>query len=360
MAATGFRFERFDLDPANRRLTQDGMPVELSARYLDALLLLVRAPGQLVSKDRFMAEVWRGIPVTDEALTQCIRTLRRQLGDDAASPRFIETVPKHGYRFIAPVEERGDAPASAPPPVRRLRWDDAALTTGFGILGGGMAGLIGGLIYGFAASAQPAQAGAASALLVLLSVAILLATVGAAGVSAGIAAANLLSERPWRWSVAGGAAGGLVVGALGKMLGLDAFSLLLGQSPGNITGGLEGALLGTGVGLGIWLAHRRRVPRFRDSALLGGLCGGLAGLLIALIGGRLLAGSLALLAQQFPNSRLPLQQIGGLFGETGFGPISQALSATLEGMLFGACMVGTIALARRERRDAPIPAAASD
>ena len=50
-----------------------------------------------------MGEVWRGIPVTDEALTQCIRTLRKQLGDDAARPRFIETVPKNGYRFVAPV-----------------------------------------------------------------------------------------------------------------------------------------------------------------------------------------------------------------------------------------------------------------
>ena len=99
-----FRFDRFLLDSANRRLTRDGVPVELNARYLDALGLLVRDAGQLVTKDRFLDEVWRGVPVTDEALTQCIKTLRRQLGDSAASPRLIETVPKHGYRFIAPVE----------------------------------------------------------------------------------------------------------------------------------------------------------------------------------------------------------------------------------------------------------------
>ena len=358
MAATGFRFESFHLDPGNRRLTRDGAPVELNARYLDALVLLVREPGQLVHKDRFMAEVWRGIPVTDEALTQCIRTLRRQLGDEAASPRFIETVPKHGYRFIAAVRsEDGIASPSSlagplPAPLPRLpgRWDESALTAGFGVLGGSIAGLIGGLIYGLAAASQPAQAGAASALLVLLCIAILLATVGAAGVSAGIAAANALSEWPWRWSVAGGAAGGLIVGALGKMLGLDAFSLLLGQSPGNITGGAEGALLGAGVGLGVWLAHRRGAPRFRDAALLGGLSGGIAGLLVALLGGRLLAGSLALLAGQFPGARLRLDPIGGLFGEAGFGPLSQTLSATLEGALFGACVTGVIALARRERR----------
>lgn len=103
MSPGSFRFERFFLDPHDRQLRRDDAPVELNARYLDALALLVREQGRLVSKERFHEEVWRGVPVTDEALTQCIRTLRRQLGDDAASPRFIETVPKHGYRFIAPV-----------------------------------------------------------------------------------------------------------------------------------------------------------------------------------------------------------------------------------------------------------------
>ena len=105
MAPGCFRFGPFLLDADDRRLTRDGAPVELNARYLDALALLVRERGKLVSKDRFLDEVWRGVPVTDEALTQCIRTIRRQLGDDAARPRFIETVPKHGYRFIAPVSK---------------------------------------------------------------------------------------------------------------------------------------------------------------------------------------------------------------------------------------------------------------
>ena len=81
-----FAFDGFTLDPADRRLRQgDGAPVELSARYLDALALLVGEAGRLVPKQRFMDEVWRGVPVTDEALTQCIKTLRRQLGDDAAA-----------------------------------------------------------------------------------------------------------------------------------------------------------------------------------------------------------------------------------------------------------------------------------
>src|SRR4028119_172831 len=104
MAPGRFRFDQFHLDTADRQLRRGDDPVELNARYLDALILMVGEAGKLVSKDRFHQEVWRGVPVTDEALTQCIKTLRRQLGDEAGKPRFIETVPKHGYRFIAPVE----------------------------------------------------------------------------------------------------------------------------------------------------------------------------------------------------------------------------------------------------------------
>src|SRR5918997_678037 len=107
-----FRFDHFSLDPGDRQLKRDGVPVELNARYLDALTLLATEAGKLVSKDRFLDEVWNGVPVTDEALTQSIKTLRRVLGDDAASPRFIETVPKHGYRFIAPVEWVDDGPGA--------------------------------------------------------------------------------------------------------------------------------------------------------------------------------------------------------------------------------------------------------
>src|SRR5687768_14214124 len=77
MTGGRFCFGGFELDPANRRLSRDGVPVELNARYLDALVLLAGEQGRLVSKDRFLGEVWRGIPVTDEALTQCIKTLRR-------------------------------------------------------------------------------------------------------------------------------------------------------------------------------------------------------------------------------------------------------------------------------------------
>jgi hypothetical protein len=77
------------------------------------------------------------------------------------------------------------------------------------------------------------------------------------------------------------------------------------------------------------------------------LTGAAAGLLIPFLGGRMMAGSLDLLARLFPDSRLRLDPVGGLFGETGFGPISQAVTGALEGGLFSACLVGAMLLARR-------------
>src|SRR5262249_5182776 len=105
MSQMRLKFGDFTLDPDNRALWRGAERVELNARYLDALILLTREHGRLISKERFLREVWRGVPVTDEALTQCIKTLRKVLGDDAAQPRFIETAPKHGYRFVARVEQ---------------------------------------------------------------------------------------------------------------------------------------------------------------------------------------------------------------------------------------------------------------
>ena len=352
MAADSFRFDRFVLDPADRRLLCDDAPVELNGRYLDALALLVAEAGRLVSKDRFHDEVWRGIPVTDEALTQCIRTLRRQLGDDAASPRFIETVPKHGYRFIAAVESVvGPAEPTTGTLTRASAdespWPRLLVLGGAGTLGGGMAGALGGLVYGFAGASQPLDPalGAVSVLLVVLLVTTAVALIGAAGVAFGIAASGFGSDDQAPWSVLGGALGGLLVGAIVKLLGLDAFALLLGQSPGDITGAGEGALLGAAVGLAAWLAGRAR--SLRRGVLASGLIGGAAGVLVALLGGRMMAGSLALLAERFPGSRLRLDPIGALLGEDGFGPLSRAVTGALEGALFAACVVGAMLLAKR-------------
>lgn len=338
MATGGYRFGQYELDPAERQLRRGGEPVELNSRYLDVLALLVREQGRLVTKDRFLDEVWNGIPVTDEALTQCIKTLRQRLGDDASAPRFIETVPKHGYRFIAPVEGRDDAP---PVPQLRRDWGEVVRIGAAGTIGGGWAGLIGGLFYGFAGASQPLAPGmgAVSVLLVLTSLTILVALIGGAGVSFGIAAARHAKGRPWLWSIIGGGLGGMLVGGGVKLLGLDAFNLLLGRSPGDITGSGEGLVIGAAVGLAAWLANG---VSLRRGAVQAGLIGAAAGVAVVLLGGRLMAGSLALLAQQFPDSRLRLDELDALFG-----PASHVVTGALEGALFAACVVGAMKLAKR-------------
>lgn len=344
MTSGRFRFGDFELDAADRLLRRDGMPVELSARYLDALALMVGEAGRLVTKDRFMDEVWRGVPVTDEALTQGIRALRRALGDDAARPRFIETVPKHGYRFIAPVETaEGEGAASVQKVASASApWRHVLLIGAAGAIGGALAGIVGGLFYGFI-GAGPGM-GAASVLVVLLCVNVMLGLIGGAGVGFGIGAAHALSGRFGPWCVAGGAGGGIVVGAVAKLLGLDAFELLLGRSPGDMTGAAEGALLGGAVGLGVWLGARFSPRR---GAAISALAGGAAGIAITLLGGQLMGGSLDLLAGIFPDSRLRIDQIGVLFGEAGFGPMSQAATGLVEGLVFGGVVGGALLLARR-------------
>ena len=293
-----------------------------------------------------MGEVWRGIPVTDEALTQCIRTLRKQLGDDAARPRFIETVPKHGYRFVAPVEVVGTEPPTSAVAGERAPWADTLLLAGAGTLGGGIAGFIGGLVYGFAGASQPLAPGmgAVSVLLVLLCITILVALIGGAGVAFGIAASTRRAGRAW--PIAGGALGGFVVGAIVKFLGLDAFTLLIGRSPGEITGPLEGVLIGAAVGIAYVVAgFLEPGPRWRRIAVAV-VFGAAGGVLVSALGGHMMGGSLDLLAQQFPDSRLRLDRIGAWFGEAGFGPVTKLVTAALEGALFGAGVVTAMRLAR--------------
>ena len=344
-----FAFEGFVLDTRERRLVEGDSPVELNARYLDALALLVRDGGKLVPKDQFLDEVWRGVPVTDEALTQCIKTLRRKLGDDANRPRFIETVPKHGYRFIAPVEVLADQERTAvrAPAADAQRWRQFMTTLSAGIAGGGAAGFIGGLIYGFAAASQPVQTGpgALSILLVLLAVTILVALIGAAGVSVGIAMARFARPSSAMWSVVGGAAGGLLVGAFGKLLGLDAFTLLVGRSPGNITGGPEGALIGAAVGLAVAIALRG--TSVRRALSIGGGFGAAAGVIIWVLGGRLMLGSLELLISGFPNSRLRMDEISHAFADPLLDRTVHVSAAGLEAGLFAGCVVGAMVLALR-------------
>lgn len=339
-----YRFDDFTLDLGERQLRRGGETIDLPNRYFDALALMVREEGRLVTKDRFMDEVWRGVPVTDEALSQCIKLLRRQLGDSAAMPRFIETVPKHGYRFIAQTDTATPAtPAAAPDRTAAIGLIAA------GTLGGGIAGMAGGFLYGIGGTYQPLEAGmgAASVLLVLLCLSIAVGLLGGFGVSFGMFAPALIRGGAPRPSIVGALAGGLVVGGATKLLGLDAFNLLFGQAPEGITGGAEGAILGGLVALGAYAGSRARGPWWR-SIVAAGIAGAVAGVLVSVAGGRLLGGSLELLAHSFAGSRLRIDAMGTLFGESSFGPVSEVAFGGLEGLLFGVGVIGAIVLARRE------------
>ena len=364
-----YRFGDFRLDAPNRQLWRGDDRVDLNARYFDALVLLVQRRGQLVEKEQFFAEVWDDVVVSDSALTQCIKDVRKQLGDDAANPRFIETVPRYGYRFIGPVESaspeadhgagppppRGEAalptgPDGTPPPRRPgpLPLRTAAVWGGIGALGGGFAGVLGGLLYGSALAYSPADSemGTASVLVVLLSLNVLVGLVGGAGVSGGMIAADWMRGRSSGWSIAGAALGGLLVGGGTKLVGVDAFNLLFGRAPGGITGGLEGAALGAALALGARLGGGpEATPRWRP-VVGAGLAGAAAGALIPTAGGHLMGGSLEVLARSFGDSRLQLDALGRFFGEVHFGHTTQVILGGIEGLLFAGCVAGALVLAR--------------
>src|SRR5204862_3655358 len=100
-----YQFTEFSLDSGQKSLLHHGAPVALAPKAFDTLLILIENSGQLVSKEELMRQVWPNTFVEEGNLTFNIKELRKLLGDDARKPRFIETVPRRGYRFIAPIEE---------------------------------------------------------------------------------------------------------------------------------------------------------------------------------------------------------------------------------------------------------------
>src|SRR5258707_2383672 len=99
-----YKFGAFCLEVANRLLLQDGEPVQLTPKAFDTLLALVRRNGRVVKKDELLTEVWPDTFVEEATLAQNIFTLRKALGQSGDGPQYIETIPRHGYRFAAEVE----------------------------------------------------------------------------------------------------------------------------------------------------------------------------------------------------------------------------------------------------------------
>jgi DNA-binding winged helix-turn-helix (wHTH) protein/TolB-like protein len=99
------RFGMFEFDPATGELWRDGVPVKLQPQPARVLAILAGRPGEVISRDELRQQVWTDGTFVDfeRGLNFCVAQIRSALGDSADSPRFVETLPRRGYRFIAPV-----------------------------------------------------------------------------------------------------------------------------------------------------------------------------------------------------------------------------------------------------------------
>jgi len=102
-STTAFRFGPFVLSPATLRLQSPRGSAALSPRATDLLLMFVEQPARLFTKDEIFQVLWPDVAVTDNALTQVISEIRRALGDTPGSARYVQTMARRGYRFVAPV-----------------------------------------------------------------------------------------------------------------------------------------------------------------------------------------------------------------------------------------------------------------
>ena len=104
-----YRFSEFTLSPRRRVLVRNGHEVPLIPRYFDLLVFLIERRSEAVHRREIFERIWSDVVVSDSALSQAIRTIRRVLGDDSREPRFVRTVSRHGYRFVfAEVIEEDD------------------------------------------------------------------------------------------------------------------------------------------------------------------------------------------------------------------------------------------------------------
>ncbi|HLI63196.1 MAG TPA: winged helix-turn-helix domain-containing protein [Terriglobales bacterium] len=115
MNAPIYRFGPFLLDPAKRRLLREGVPVTLTPKAFDALVVLVLYRGEKLTRAHLLERVWPETAVSEHSLNQCIAVLRKAINDAPGQPEYIATLPGHGYSFIADVKVLGDGPAASPP-----------------------------------------------------------------------------------------------------------------------------------------------------------------------------------------------------------------------------------------------------
>jgi DNA-binding winged helix-turn-helix (wHTH) protein len=403
-----YRFNEFTLSPQRRLLVREGQEVPLIPRYFDLLLLLIERRREAVHRREIFDRVWADAIVSESALSQAVRTIRKALDDDPREPRFIRTVSRHGYRFVFPdvieedeeeggavrhaapsiatvatpafdvtpsaseaaaevaaAEVAGGAPAArmhaAEPPIRHTaaglvanRWPRAAAG---GAVAGIIAGAVGGLILAFA----PGSFAPIAIAPVLAVIGGGCGALGGGAVGAGLAFAEAVArsarERVLALILCGAMGGGLI-GAAVQWLTRWALASLVGLHR-NVGGGLEGVIIGAAAGLGFAIATRCTKERFAAprggkrwlAASIIALCCGLAGLALMLSGRPLAGGTIHIIADAADGSRASLAPLGRLIGEPDFGPVSSAIIAFGESAVFGLGLAYGLMRRPRDLRD---------
>jgi cholera toxin transcriptional activator len=104
------RFGVFEIDLRTAELRKQGQRLRIPGQSFQVLQLLLERPGELVSREEFRETIWGSDTFVDfeHGLNAAVNRLREALGDSADSPRFVETLPRRGYRFIAPLQGVGE------------------------------------------------------------------------------------------------------------------------------------------------------------------------------------------------------------------------------------------------------------
>ena len=350
-----YRFGDFVLSPRRRLLVRGGRELPLIPRYFDLLVFLVERRHEAVHRREIFDRVWSDVIVSDSALSQAIRTLRRALGDDSREPRFIRTVSRHGYRFVfVEVSEEPDDEA--------LPRADAAPEAGdIGPAGDPFEPLLERVTRAGRSEAEDEDRREAAELLHALGTAEALRRLGTRPGHAHARA--LLRDTRWDSPAAGDvpvldAAAPLAVARALVALRLRRAARLMAArwTAASIGGGLAGVAAGTAGGLLLAAAPGSAAPLDAVPVLaaIGGGCGAIgamgvaAGLSaaeasarsqrgLALVGGAALGGTFAGLAVQW-LTRWSLASLVGLRLDVGGG---------LEGLVIGAAAGAGYAIATR-------------
>jgi DNA-binding winged helix-turn-helix (wHTH) protein len=363
-------FGSFVIDEASRSLFNDGRRVELPPRYFDLLLFLIEQRARVVTKDDLYERIWNDEIVTEGAIAQGVRFLRRTLGDNARDPRFIRTISKFGYQWIAAlnshsVSEAAPAmpaqPSSVVEPGRskggphydgdrageiRIAFRIALGRYAFASLGSALSGALAGGLGALPLIAASSPRNPGRTIMVLALLGIIIGGLGGVGVGFGLSFAESLvrRSRPLVLAIAGGISGA-IIGGLSHSIFAAIVMALFGRSLPAFGGAHEGVWVGAFTGLGYGLSTRDRAlaaPRGRERAkvvALAGLLAGLGAAIASALGASFSAASVDAIASVFRGSELSLSSLGTWIGEPDFGRLSRVALSAYEGLFFGAGLV---------------------